>query len=47
MKGHLRNFFVHFELIIGSVFLSITSVLVLINVFTRYFLRFTSTGRKK
>ncbi|HBW13759.1 MULTISPECIES: TRAP transporter small permease [Proteiniclasticum] len=41
MKGHLRNFFVHFELIIGSVFLSITSVLVLINVFTRYFLRFT------
>ena len=41
MKDHLRKFFVNFELYIGSVFLSITSILVLINVFTRYFLKFT------
>lgn len=30
-----------FELYIGSVFLSVTSVLVIMNVFTRYFLKFT------
>ena len=41
MKDHLRKFFINFELYIGAVFLSITSILVLINVFTRYFLSFT------
>lgn len=41
MKEHMRKFFVHFELYLGAVFLSVTTVLVLINVFTRYFLRFT------
>lgn len=30
-----------FELYIGSIFLSITSLLVIMNVFTRYFLKFT------
>ncbi len=41
MKDHLRKFFVNFELYIGAVFLSITSVLVFVNVITRYFLSFT------
>lgn len=41
MKDHLRKFFINFELYIGAVFLSITSILVLINVITRYFLSFT------
>lgn len=41
MKDHLKKLFVNFELYIGSVFLSITSILVLINVITRYFLSFT------
>lgn len=35
------NFKRDFELYIGSVFLSITTVIVMMNVFTRYFLRFT------
>lgn len=41
MKKNLRKFFVNFELYIGAVFLAVTTVLVLINVFTRYFLQFT------
>lgn len=41
MKKNLRNFFVNFELYIGAVFLAVTTVLVLMNVFTRYFLHFT------
>ncbi len=43
MNKHLRHIGVHFELYLGSVFLSITTVLVIMNVFTRYFLRFTFT----
>lgn len=41
MKAFLEGFRKDFELYIGSVFLSITTVLVIINVFTRYFLKFT------
>ena len=43
MNKHLRHIGVHFELYIGSIFLSITSVIVIMNVFTRYFLKFTFT----
>lgn len=41
MKAFLEGFRKDFELYIGSIFLSITTVLVIINVFTRYFLKFT------
>lgn len=37
MKKFLKNF----ELIVGSIFLSVTVVVVIMNVFTRYFLHFT------
>lgn len=37
MKYFLKNF----ELIVGSIFLSVTVVVVIMNVFTRYFLQFT------
>jgi len=43
MKKQLRQFGVHFELYVGSFFLMITSVIVIMNVFTRYFLEFTFT----
>lgn len=43
MKKYLRQFGVHFELYIGAIFLSITSIIVILNVFTRYFLQFTFT----
>lgn len=43
MKKSIRNFAVHFELYIGSVFLSVTTVIVIMNVITRYFLNFTFT----
>lgn len=38
MWGKIKE---NFELYLGSVFLSITSVIVVMNVFTRYFLKFT------
>ena len=41
MKDHMRKFFVNFELYIGAAFLTVTTLLVLFNVFTRYFLKFT------
>lgn len=41
MKGFLQKFMKDFELYIGSIFLSITTVLVIMNVYTRYFLKFT------
>lgn len=41
MKGFMKNFAKDFELYIGSIFLSITTVLVIMNVYTRYFLKFT------
>ncbi len=41
MKGFLRGFKKDFELYIGSIFLTITTVLVIMNVYTRYFLKFT------
>lgn len=37
----MKNFFKKFELYIGSLFLSITTIVVIMNVFTRYFLKFT------
>lgn len=37
----MKNFFKKFELYIGSLFLSITIIVVIMNVFTRYFLKFT------
>ena len=37
----MKKFLKDFELYIGSVFLTITTVIVIMNVFTRYFLRFT------
>ncbi|QEN08985.1 TRAP transporter small permease [Oceanispirochaeta crateris] len=43
MKKIIRNLGVHFELYIGAVFLSVTTLIVIMNVFTRYFLRFTFT----
>ena len=41
MKTYLRKLGVNFELYLGSFFLLITSVIVIVNVFTRYFLNFT------
>ena len=41
MKESIRKFGIHFELYIGAVFLSVTTVIVIMNVFTRYFLNFT------
>jgi len=41
MNNFLKKFKDDFELYIGSVFLTITSVIVIMNVFTRYFLNFT------
>lgn len=41
MNKLIKNFEKDFELYIGSFFLSITSIIVIINVFTRYFLNFT------
>lgn len=41
MKELLKRLGKDFELKIGSVFLSITSIIVITNVFTRYFLHFT------
>lgn len=43
MKRSFRQFGVHFELYIGSIFLSVTTLIVIMNVITRYFLRFTFT----
>ncbi len=43
MKKKIRNLGVHFELYIGAVFLSVTTVIVIMNVITRYFLNFTFT----
>lgn len=41
----MSNFFKkckdNFELYVGSIFLSVTTIIVIMNVFTRYFLRFT------
>lgn len=37
----MKNFFNKFELYVGSLFLSVTTVVVIMNVFTRYFLKFT------
>ncbi len=41
MNNFIDRFKKDFELYIGSVFLTITSVIVIMNVFTRYFLNFT------
>jgi len=41
MKDKWKKFFVNFELYIGAVFLAVTTVLVIVNVFTRYLLSFT------
>lgn len=41
MSRMLRSFRDEFELYVGSVFLVITSAIVIMNVFTRYFLNFT------
>lgn len=41
MSDFLKRFRKDFELYIGSFFLCITTVIVIMNVFTRYFLRFT------
>ncbi|ABR47187.1 Tripartite ATP-independent periplasmic transporter, DctQ component [Alkaliphilus metalliredigens QYMF] len=41
MNNLLKRFGKDFELYVGSFFLSITSIIVIMNVFTRYFLRFT------
>ena len=43
MKENIRKIGIHFELYIGSVFLSVTTLIVIMNVFTRYFLNFTFT----
>ena len=37
----MKDFFKKFELYIGSAFISVTTVVVIMNVFTRYFLKFT------
>ena len=37
----MKDFFKKFELYIGSFFLSITTIVIIMNVFTRYFLKFT------
>ncbi|MDO5725652.1 MAG: TRAP transporter small permease [Tissierellia bacterium] len=41
MKDFLSRFKDNYELYIGSVFLSITSIIVVMNVITRYFFKFT------
>lgn len=41
MNNFLKKFGKDFELYLGSFFLSITSIIVIMNVFTRYFLKFT------
>jgi TRAP-type C4-dicarboxylate transport system permease small subunit len=41
MKKNLRDLGIHFELYLGGIFLFITTVIVIMNVFTRYFLHFT------
>lgn len=41
MKDKWKKLFVNFELYIGAMFLTVTTVLVIVNVFTRYFLNFT------
>ena len=41
MKNKWKKLFVNFELYIGAAFLLVTTVLVIVNVFTRYFLSFT------
>lgn len=41
MKKSLRDFGIHFELYLGGLFLFVTTVIVIMNVFTRYFLHFT------
>lgn len=41
MNKLVKAFKKDFELYIGSIFLSITTVVVIMNVFTRYFLKFT------
>lgn len=41
MSNFMKKFGKDFELYIGSFFLSATTVIVIMNVFTRYFLRFT------
>ncbi len=43
MNKLIRNLGVHFELYLGAVFLSVTTLIVIMNVITRYFLRFTFT----
>ena len=43
MKTSLKKWGVHFELYIGAVFLSVTTIIVIMNVITRYFLHFTFT----
>ena len=37
----MKDFLKRFELYLGSVFISVTVVVVIMNVFTRYFLKFT------
>lgn len=41
MSNFLKRFGKDFELYVGSLFLSATTVIVIMNVFTRYFLKFT------
>ncbi|HYE12301.1 MAG TPA: TRAP transporter small permease [Patescibacteria group bacterium] len=41
MSNFLKRFGKDFELYVGSIFLSATTLIVIMNVFTRYFLRFT------
>ncbi len=43
MNESIRKLGVYFELYIGAVFLSVTTLIVIMNVFTRYFLNFTFT----
>jgi TRAP-type C4-dicarboxylate transport system permease small subunit len=41
MGSFFKKFGKDFELYVGSIFLSITTIIVIMNVFTRYFLKFT------
>ncbi|KUO77531.1 MAG: C4-dicarboxylate ABC transporter [Clostridia bacterium BRH_c25] len=41
MNSFLKRFGKDFELYVGSIFLSATTIIVIMNVFTRYFLKFT------
>jgi len=41
MSNFIKRFGKDFELYVGSFFLSVTTIIVIMNVFTRYFLRFT------